>query len=907
MDLMLARRARPLVAVLCLMGFACALWSTASARAAAAPPAVEEESTLNVAATSATLAATLDAHELETEYRFEYGPNEAYGQVAPVPSGAVGAEFAGEEVSTHVQGLMPHTTYHYRVVAVNSLGTVTGEDRTFQTQGISGGSTLLDGREWEMVSPPQKHGAQIYGIAQGFEGQDDTVQAAANGDALAYLTSAPTEGQPPGYSLVESLLSVRGADGWRTQDISTPHAVPTGLSDSAEYRLFSSNLEQGIVQPHGPFEPALSAEASGQTAYLRTNYASGDAGDLCTNSCYRPLVTGKPPYANVPPGTEFDRYGSETIYPCNPKWVCGPQFAGATPDLKHVVLDTEQTPLTATPTAVEPVTQEGLDGGGGYLYEWSDGRLTPISLMPNGELANTAALGGPLQRDVQHAISNDGSRVFWSAELGSAEPGLYLYDSPKGETVKLAPTTGGEGKEAWFQTASADGSKAFFTTGNRLTANSGGGPGSEEGDLYECEIVEISNSLRCNLSDLTPINGAGESAHVLGTVLGASEDGSYVYFVANGVLAPGAVPGQCTGSAPPGATCNLYLYHDGATKLVAVLANEDSNDWTGDRPGSSLREETARVSPDGRWLAFMSDRELAGYDNRDAVGGKRDEEVYLYDAQSGGLECASCDPTGARPDGAVQEFSLVDGEGIWRGRWLAANVPGWTPFYPGGHGHAVYPSRILSNSGRLFFNSHDALVPQDVNGTWDVYEYEPPGVGDCEASSASFSERSGGCVGLLSAGTSPEESAFLDAGEGGADVFLLTASKLSGADTDTALDVYDAHECSGASPCPATPAAQPPPCSTGDACKAAPTPQPAIYGAPASATFSGAGNVAASAPSSVAPKRVKSKSATRAQKLAKALRACRRKPKHDRAVCERRARARFARTDKATTRQGSRG
>jgi hypothetical protein len=906
MDLMLARRARPLVAVLCLMAFACASWSTASARAAAAPT-VEEESTLDVAATSATLSARLDANEVETEYRFEYGPTGAYGQVAPVPSGTVGAEFAGAEVSTHVQGLMPNTKYHYRVVAVNSLGTAMGEDRMFQTQGTGAGSTLLDGREWEMVSPPQKHGAQIYGIAQGFEAQDDAVQAAANGDALAYLTSAPTEGTPPGYSLVESLLSVRGADGWRTQDISTPHSVPTGLSTSAEYRLFSSDLAQGIVQPHGPFEPALSAEASGQTAYLRTNYPSGDVGDLCTNSCYRPLVTGKPPYANVPPGTEFDRYGSETIFPCNPKWICGPQFADATPDLEHVMLYTEQT-LTATPTAIEPLVHEGLQGAGGFLYEWSDGQLTPISVLPNGELANFAALGGPLQRDVQHAISNDGSRVFWSAEWGSAEPGLYMYDVPKGETVKLAPTTGEEGRTSRFQTASNDGSRMFFTTGNRLTADSGGGPGIEEGDLYECEIVELSGSLQCDLSDLTPINGAGESAGVLGTVLGASEDGSYVYFVANGVLAPGAVPGQCSSSGSPSARCNLYLYHDGVTKLVAVLANEDGVDWSRDRPGNSLSEETARVSPDGRWLAFMSDRELTGYDNRDAVGGQRDEEVYLYDAQSGRLVCASCDPTGARPDGAAEEFSLVDGEGVWRGRWLAANVPGWTPFYPAGSGHAIYQSRFLSNSGRLFFNSHDALVPRDVNGTWDVYEYEPPGTGNCETSSATFRERSGGCIGLLSAGSSPEESAFLDAGEGGADVFLLTASKLSGADTDTALDVYDAHECSVASPCAATPASQPPPCTTGDACKAAPTPQPAIYGAPASATFSGAGNVVPSAPSSVVPKRAKSKGATRAQKLAKALRACRRKPKHDRAACVRRARARFAvRIGKATTRQGSRG
>ncbi len=37
----------------------------------------------------------------------------------------------------------------------------------------------------------------------------------------------------------------------------------------------------------------------------------------------------------------------------------------------------------------------------------------------------------------------------------------------------------------------------------------------------------------------------------------------------------------------------------------------------------------------------------------------------------------------------------------------------------------------MSNSGRLFFDSPDALVPQDINGLEDVYEYEPTGEGSC--------------------------------------------------------------------------------------------------------------------------------------------------------------------------------
>ena len=60
---------------------------------------------------------------------------------------------------------------------------------------------------------------------------------------------------------------------------------------------------------------------------------------------------------------------------------------------------------------------------------------------------------------------------------------------------------------------------------------------------------------------------------------------------------------------------------------------------------------------------------------------------------------------------------------------------------------------------------------------------------------------SSGCIGLISSGTSSQESAFLDASENGDDVFFLTAAQLVPADTDDAYDIYDAHVCSEASPC----------------------------------------------------------------------------------------------------------
>ncbi len=84
-------------------------------------------------------------------------------------------------------------------------------------------------------------------------------------------------------------------------------------------------------------------------------------------------------------------------------------------------------------------------------------------------------------------------------------------------------------------------------------------------------------------------------------------------------------------------------------------------------------------------------------------------------------------------------------------------------------------------------------MPQASNGKEDVYEYEPEGVGSCTYSS--------GCIGLISSGTSNQESAFLDASENGDDVFFMTSAQLVPADTDDAYDIYDAHVCSESSPC----------------------------------------------------------------------------------------------------------
>ena len=207
-------------------------------------------------------------------------------------------------------------------------------------------------------------------------------------------------------------------------------------------------------------------------------------------------------------------------------------------------------------------------------------------------------------------------------------------------------------------------------------------------------------------------------------------------------------------------------------------------------------------------------------------------KVYLYDAVTGKLVCVSCDPgtpgdpLGVRPVGSAASGGHEN---------APRNLTKTGPFY--------LPRNLSEGGGRLFFQSADALVPQDGNGLLDVYEWELPGVGSCTLSSPSFSESSGGCVSPISDVAGSAESRFMDASESGNDVFIWTADQLVLSDTDSRADVYDVRVGGGFPVSVSSPV-----CVNADSCKPPALPQPGYSGCRASATFSGVGNIQVVAP-----------------------------------------------------------
>ncbi len=988
---------------------------------AGAAPSVDGVSAQDVTSASAQLEAEIDPAGAAAAYAFRYAPGavpgagEACTQPCVQVEGLVpGQGYGDEAVGAHLQEgtgapVLPSTAYHYRVLAGRVPGTWESEGEGAFTTLPASGQYVADGRGWEMVSPPGKNGYDVLPLGTESAG---LIQAAANGRAISYLATGPFA-EPEGSRSVEpaQILSTRGPDGgWQSKDLTTPNSRGSGITLGTrhfqEYEFFSPDLSLALLHPFSlpasqdgklaepPLSPPVTEEEAGKqekTIYVRDDKPIGPNGEEAlseephgeeavephgevesalyeaaaangvkmSNPGYLALITG----ANAP-GAEF---GGENLF-----------FFGATSDLSHVVIK-----------SLVPLTK-GAAGQG--LYEWNDGDaregvLRQVNLLPNGTQAEEAVLGSgeySVGANRSHAISEDGSRIVWTAGAGQSGR-LFVRNTaaePE-ETIRLdksqgvAETSGG----AVFQVASADGSRVFFTDTEPLTKESGE-PGKP--DLYVCEVAESKTTHgleECKLTDLTPKRANAEheqeSADVqgyeeegapglpssdTGGVLGASEDGSYVYFVADGVLSEAAnaegekaTPGLCGSEGLPGTTCNLYVEHYDSQqesweppRFIATLSSEDQRDWQAE---SGQGELTSRVSPNGRFLAFMSDRELTGYDNADThlqASGAHDEEVYEYAAataaeelqgEPGTLACASCDPSGARPAGVLdpartggkgrceahesgesdQESSelFIDQSGDWCGSWLAGSVPEW-PGFTGYSTQALHQSRYLTDDGRLFFDSPADLVPAATNGEEDVYEYEPEGAPrgshECTGASATFSASSAGCVGLISSGTSTSESAFLDASEsggegehgeqlqeGGGDAFFATAAKLVPQDVEGAFAAYDAHECTAAEPCYTQETSSSSPCETTESCRPF-SYSPTTGGTAASGSPSASGNGNLTGRQKVlSSKTTKPKPLTRAQKLAKALETCRVQHRHShrkRAACEAIARKKFGPLEK---------
>jgi len=412
-------------------------------------------------------------------------------------------------------------------------------------------------------------------------------------------------------------------------------------------------------------------------------------------------------------------------------------------------------------------------------------------------------------------VSVDASHVFWVARNENAIGRADLELSS--ESVEEAFVKGIEGAATGL---AVDSDHLYWSVNGEAATN----PGR---DLYRFRPATG------ELKDLT-VDVSGNGAEVQG-VLGASEDGSHVYFAANGVLASGATQGDCNGSVakPSNGGCSIYLLRNGSVSFVGRVKDRDSLAWTGTPielfSTSGYTPKTSMVSRDGEVLLTGSQEQLTAYSNEDVP------ELYRYSATTGKTACVSCRPSG---------------EAVENGPSLGTDTfPG--PISPPLASVAMVQSRNLSIDGnRVFFETAEALVPVDTNGQagcpllgrapacTDTYEWEAPGTGSCKESGPGYSPLNEGCIFLISTGKSKYPSLLADASETGNDVFFFTRQGLVGQDKDELQDVYDARVKGGLA---AQNQIKPLPCEGADACQGAPQ-APLTQATPGTPRFVGPGN-----------------------------------------------------------------
>lgn len=96
---------------------------------------ISSDLTADITQTTATLNGSFDPNGDGTHYYFEWGTDTSYGTTSAEPPGEDAGSTAGStSVAFELKGLTAFTTYHYRIVASNSLGTSLGPDRSFRTE-----------------------------------------------------------------------------------------------------------------------------------------------------------------------------------------------------------------------------------------------------------------------------------------------------------------------------------------------------------------------------------------------------------------------------------------------------------------------------------------------------------------------------------------------------------------------------------------------------------------------------------------------------------------------------------------------------------------------------------------------------------------------------------------------------
>ena len=741
----------------------------------------------------------------DTHYHFEYVSQKqlesegGFAKASATPEVDAGSgntvKFAGEDLP----GLQAGETYHYRLVATNTspgnpvvdsgeqtltvpVVPVSGPEAACPNESLRTGpsANLPDCRAYEQVTPVDKEGSKelfhyeglnVPAVARvGEDGDHLTVEASA-----VSWGSGPTAGQSPYFFS-------RTPVGWQ---MTAASAQPEAGVDTYTPQVFSPDLTQL------GFESGFATSSGSGGVSKNVEFRAGPPGG--------PYVT----VASMPKAQAGSNGG----------WVA------ASADFSKLILQVEDHKLLGSSTG----TLSGSD-----LYEYSGGALRQVNVGIGKCGANIVSgdeedgANGQDARGSSHAVSSDGSRVFFEAVPGTeCSQAKHLYvrvngGSPDAETIDL-------------------GAYRF------VAANSGGT------EVLLEKASGVNPGLYLDRAGLASPEFLASTAGLVGAHLAVSEDLEAIYVESGEQLTPEA-PARSPENGTGGVSDveNAYRY-DVSSETLSFVAQMEHDEFV------------SHISPNGRYYYFYSSR-VGGLPGGAVVPGGGQEyehkllgsgvtgQIYRYDSGERAIECVSC----ASSFDPEPKLSATFGDGTSGQAAAPAGTPRLT--------------LVSGNGDFAFFQSTAALVPSDVDGevipegtagggstapehasTWnsvsgDVYEWRRDGVDGCTHLQ--------GCLALITNGRGGYLNLLIGSAEEGRDVFIYTSSQLVPQDDDTAGDIYDVRIGGGfPGPAPRPTECEASACSTPASAPNDPT--------PSSFSFFGAGNLVPAitpAPSTTKPK-----------------------------------------------------
>ena len=756
--------------------------------------------------------------------------DEVSGVVGVTPVVDVGSGFRGVSVVQGVGGLLPGRLYGVRVFAENGVGSTVGV-------GGSGGYEVF------MTLPAS---GQVMPDGRGFEMLTPSDKGDAE-DIFGTVNEALV-----GENQDEGLSSASGNEFlFHTQ--SRYGSFPA--SGENVYRFLRG--EGGWVFSAAAL-PSLGIQGITSSVYDTGGFSVVGVSDVVGGKAENngDILVGPPggPYTTVMLSTSAYN-----------------DVVGASRGLSRVVVESDEHVMPTVPLPLCDSAQESLvsgqekrDKASRDLYEWSAGRQC-LSLVN----ARSESEGGGL-------VSGCGAVLGQGAERNGGTHGAVSGDGSR--IVFTAPDPSVEGSGCWVEPGNKVSSVFTPQVYMRLEERV---PGEAEGVF---STVEVS----------APEQSVHPPATYPAVFVGASEDGSRVFFVTRTELTKRAVE---LGTQ----SLELYAYNVGGSteaknwwerKLVLVSAGamegvsggvesvpavsadgssvyfNGTGELTPGFAGGLYRfdtgtGETTRVAPGG---GYPASEPIAWFQNPSISPGEDglDVSANYYTTSSGRflLFASSGEVTGYHSNGKSELYRYdatlpvamgssgspgnpvcvscnpngtvpLVGSEFARSSWSVGSLAG-TPSRPLSEEGSGGPEEGRSNGSYVFFDSAESLVPQATNGKVDVYEWEADGTGSCTEVK--------GCVRLIGSGQDSISSFFLGSSENGSNLFIGTHAQLVSRDTDTEGDLYDARRGGGEALRPISV-----PCE-GDACSNPPLPP--LFQTPASVTFSGAGNLSSEPPPS---------------------------------------------------------